>query len=439
MSKKLVGSLMKSIVADKSHLDALSNIEKKKYLQKVRLVKLIYTDGAKSNAEICRLLNISSPTSLILINELLQEGLLKKKGKGRSIGGRKPELYSLTDHSFYVLCIEIDRFKTVMAVLDNNNNNITGIRSFPLQITEDQSTVDQLHEFADSLIHCSGIDTSKLVGVGISMPGLIDKDAGQNYTYLFSEGNPKTLQKTLEEKFNKPVCIQNDVKTNALAEFRFGLAAGKKNVLVLLIDWGIGVGIIMDGKLQSGASGFAGEIGHIPFVNGGELCYCGKRGCLETVASGIALTRNAKEGIRNGETSILSSLTEEEIESIEPSTIINAANNGDQYAISILSDMGRSLGKATATLIQLFNPELIILGGKITAAKQYITIPMRHSMNTYCMTRIRERVKIKLSNLGQDAGLLGSASIVMENILENQIALASNSKPAIAVRIIETF
>lgn len=423
---------MKSIVADKNHLDALSNIEKKKYLQKVRLVKLIYTEGAKSNAEICRLLNISSPTSLILINELLCEGLIEKKGKGRSVGGRKPELYSLTDHSFYVLCIEMDRFKTEMAILDNNNNNITGIRSFPLQITEDKSAVNQLYEFAESLIQYSGIDTGKLVGIGISMPGLIDKDAGQNYTYLFSEEDTKTLQETLEEKFSKPVYIQNDVKTNALAEFRFGLASGKKDVLVLLIDWGIGVGIIMDGKLQSGASGFSGEIGHTPFASDGELCYCGKRGCLETVASGIALTKKARQGIHKGETSILTSLTEEEIERIEPKTIIDAANKGDQYAISILSDLGHNLGKATATLIQLFNPELIILGGKIADAKQYITIPMRHSINTYCMTRIREGVKIKLSNLGQDAGLLGSASIVMENILENQIVLAGSSRSAAA-------
>ena len=417
---------MKSILLEKCYLDSLTNIERKKYLQKVRLVKLLHTEGAKSNADICRALNISSPTSIILLNELLSEGLIEKKGKGKSIGGRKPELYSLHNNSFYVLCIEMDRFKTEMAILDNNNNIITGIKSFSLKLTKDKSAIKLLHEFAEQLISSSGIDTNKLVGIGLGMPGLVDSNAGRNYTYLVSSsGDSKTLQDILEEKFNKPVYVQNDVKTNTLAECRFGLALNKKDALVLLMDWGIGLGIIMDGKLQSGMSGFAGEIGHIPFVKDGELCHCGKRGCLETVASGIALARMAKEGIKSGQTSILNTLSEEEIEQIEPQIVIDAANKGDQYAINILSQVGENLGKAVATLIQLFNPELIILGGKIAEAKQYITIPMRHAINTYCMTRIREHTKIVLSTLGHSAGILGSASIVIENTFERQIELAS--------------
>src|SRR5690606_14410475 len=109
---------MDSILVDKNYLNALSNIERKKYLQKVKLLKLLYSGGSMSNADICRLLNISSPTSLILLNELLHEGLIEKKGKGKSVGGRKPELYSLKSNSFFVLCIEIERFKTEIAILD---------------------------------------------------------------------------------------------------------------------------------------------------------------------------------------------------------------------------------------------------------------------------------------------------------------------------------
>jgi len=417
---------MKAILLEKCYLDSLTNIERKKYLQKVKLVKLLHAEGSKSNADICRVLNISSPTSIILLNELLTDGIIEKKGKGKSIGGRKPELYSLQNNSFYVLCIEMDRFKTEMAILDNNNNNITGLKSFPLKLTKDKSAIKLLHEFAEQLIASSGIDTDKLVGIGLGMPGLVDSNAGKNYTYLVSSsGDSKSLRDILEEKFKKPVYVQNDVKTNALAECRFGLARNKKNALVLLMDWGIGLGIIMDGQLQSGMSGFAGEIGHIPFVKDGELCHCGKRGCLETVASGIALARMAKEGIKSGQTSLLNALSEEEIDQIEPQIVIDAANKGDQYAINILSQVGENLGKAVATLIQLFNPELIILGGKIAEAKQYITIPMRHAINTYCMTRIREHTKIVLSGLGQSAGILGSASIVIENTFERQIELAS--------------
>ena len=416
---------MKSFLADKKYLDTLSNIERKKYLQKVRLVKLLHGEGAKSNADIYRILNISSPTSLILINELLCEGVIEKKGKGRSIGGRKPELYSLKDDSFFVLCIGMQRFATEIAILDNNNNNITGTRKFALRMTRDKTAISQLYEYAESLIRISGIDTKKIVGVGISMPGLVNSQAGKNYSYLFSGDEFETLQDTLEELFQKPVYIQNDVKTNALAEFRFGLASGRKDVLVLLLDWGLGLGIIMDGKLQSGISGFAGEIGHMPFVSNGELCHCGKRGCLETVASGIALARIAKEGIQSGEISILCGLSEEEIERIEPHIIIDAANKGDQYAIHILSEIGNNLGKAVATLIQLFNPELIILGGKIAEAKHHITNPIKESINTNCSSRIRENTEIVLSNLSHDGGLQVSASLVLENIFEKQIERAS--------------
>lgn len=416
---------MKSFLVDKNYLDTLSNIERKKYLQKVRLVKLLHGEGAKSNADIYRILNISSPTSLILINELLCEGVIEKKGKGRSIGGRKPELYSLQDDSFFVLCIGMERFTTEIAILDNNNNNITGTHKFTLKITKDKSAINQLFEHAQSIIQDSGINSKKLVGVGISMPGLVDSNAGKNYTYFFSGDESKTLQDTLHELFQKPVYIQNDVKTKTLAEFRYGLAAGRKDVLMLLMDWGLGLGIIMDGKLQSGISGFAGELGHIPVVPGGELCHCGQRGCLETVASGIALARMAKQGIQSGETSILNSLSDEEIEQIEPQIVIDAANQGDQYAIKILSDIGHNLGKAVATLIQLFNPELIILGGKIAEAKQYITVPIKNSINTYCASRIREKTEIVSSNLRHDSGLQVSASIVLENIFEKQIELAS--------------
>lgn len=292
-------------------------------------------------------------------------------------------------------------------------------------MTKDKSAVSQLYDLANSVILTSGINTKKFVGVGLSMPGMINSNAGKNYTYLFSGDDSKSLQDSLEELFKKPVYIQNDVKTNALAEFRFGRASGSKDVLVLLMDWGIGLGIIMDGKLQGGISGLSGEMGHMPFVTDGELCYCGRRGCLETVASGHALARMAKQGIQSGETSMLNSLSADELEHIEPYIIIEAANKGDQYAINILSDIGQNLGKALATLIQLFNPALIILSGKLAEAKQHITTPIKHSINSYCNPRMRENTEVVLSELEIDASLQVSASIVLEIIFEKQIELAS--------------
>jgi N-acetylglucosamine repressor len=399
----------------------LNQVERKKHLQKIKIIKYLYVKGARSNADLCHRFTISAPTSVALLNELMQDGLVEKQGRGESIGGRKPDLYGLRDNSLFVLSIEVKKFYARIAIFDNNNNNITGIQTFPIQISRDTSAVQELYEHANTLILSSGIDPTKLMGVGISMPGLVSSKDGNNYTYLHTDKHSISLQQLLELKFNKPVYIQNDVKSATLAEYRFGAAQGKKDVLVLSLDWGIGVGVIMDGKLRIGASGFAGEFGHIPFVEDGLLCHCGKRGCLETVASGLALARKAKEGIQSGQHSLLNELSDQEIEKIDPQVVIDAANNGDQYAINTLSEIGINLGKGIAILIQLFNPELIIIGGKIADAKQYITTPIQHSINTYCMTQLREKTSLALSELGHQAGIMGSVATVMENIFENYI------------------
>ncbi len=417
---------MSGLITEEAYLETLNHVERKKHLQKLKIIKYLYVKGAKSNAAICERLTISAPTSIALLNELMTDGIVEKQGRGLSIGGRKPDLYGLQENSLFVLSIEMEKHKTRMAIYNNKNKNITGIRTFPLQITQDISAIEQLYTCAEEVIQAASIDKNKLIGVGISMPGLVASKEGNTYTYLLTSEAPESLEEILEKKFQKPVFIQNDVKTISLAESRFGQAHGKKDVLVVWMNWGIGLGMIMDGKLRSGTSGFAGEFGHIPVVDDGLLCQCGKRGCLETVASGMALVRLAKEGIKAGAVSILSALLKEEIEQLEPPTIIEAANRGDQFAIRILSEIGINLGKGLAILIQLFNPELIILSGTIAEAKQYITTPVQQSLNTYCMAQLREKTSIALSDLGDNAMILGSLAMVMENIFENNPGFAGN-------------
>ncbi|MNV57214.1 N-acetylglucosamine repressor [compost metagenome] len=237
-----------------------------------------------------------------------------------------------------------------------------------------------------------------------------------------------SLVEAFEKALNLPVIIQNDMAGSAIAEFRHGLAKGKKNALVLLMDWGVGLGIVMDGELRRGATGFSGEFGHIPFVENGALCYCGKHGCLETIASGNALSKTAREGLLLGKKSMLNDLSKEELERIEPEVIINAANRGDQYAIQLLSNIGANMGKGISILIQLFNPELIVLTGKIAKAKQYITLPMQQSINTYCMTQIREEMVIESSVLGENSRLLGYATDGIDRFLEAYLSKAKKLK-----------
>ena len=405
-----------------------SNVERKKYLQKIKILRSLFFEGAKTNTDICDQFQISSPTSIRLLSQLIEEGLVKKEGQGKSVGGRKPDLYRLQEDSFYVLGIQLERSKLRLAIFDNNNRVILKKENIPFQIDEKENSVEELYKEGNRLIQNSKINPDKLMGVGIGMPGLVSAEEGKNFTYFISEEEPESLQEKLSKRFKKPVYILNDAKSACLAEFRFGLAKGKKNVLVISMDWGVGLGIIIDGKMHHGTSGFAGEFGHIPLVEDGLLCHCGKRGCLETEASGLALARKVKEGLNAGESSILGLLSKKDLDKMEPENIIGAANKGDQFAINLLSEIGKNLGKGLAVLIQIFNPELIILQGKFSEARQFITIPVQQSINTYCMAQLREKTEISLSNLGEDSVLLGAVAAVMENIFKDQIAIAKKTE-----------
>jgi len=420
-----MAQVLHDFLLSKKAFNEISNVERKKHLQKLRIIRHLYLNSANTNAEICSTFNFSLPTSMALINQLIAGGIVDKQGRGESVGGRKPDLYGLKKNTFFVLSIHIERFKIKLAIVDNTHT-ILAEENIPSKISPDINIVDFLFDYANNLIEASGIDQVKLLGIGISMPGLVSSKEGKNFTYFLTGQESESLQVALKKRFNKPVYILNDAKSACLAEFRFGQAKNRMDVLVISMDWGLGLGIIMGGKMHTGTSGFAGEFGHIPLIDNGDLCHCGKRGCLETVASGIALVNRAKTGLKAGQTSVLNTMTNGDPDQLEPELIIEAANRGDQFAINVLSEIGINLGKGIAILIQIFNPELIILEGKIAEAKQFITTPIQQSINTYCMIQLKERTTISLSQLGPNSSLLGSTVAVVNNVFKSQLAQAKS-------------
>lgn len=420
-----MAQVLHNFLLSKEAFNDISNVERKKHLQKIRIIRHLYMNTANTNAEICQTFNFSLPTSMALLNQLISSDIVEKRGRGESVGGRKPDLYGLQKSTFFVLSIHIERYKIKLAIVDNTHSIIVE-ENIPSRISPNVNIVDFLFDYARNLIESSQIDTGKLLGIGISMPGLVSSKEGKNFTYFLTGQESESLQAALKKLFNKPVYILNDAKSACLAEFRFGLAKNKSDVLVISMDWGVGLGIIMDGKMHTGTSGFAGEFGHIPMIENGKLCHCGKRGCLETVASGIALVERAKDGLLEGQTSVLRKMTNNDLEKLEPELIIEAANRGDQFAINVISEIGINLGKGIAILIQIFNPELIILEGKIAEARQFITTPIQQSINTYCMIQLKERTTISLSELGPNSSLLGSTVAVVNNVFKSQLALAKS-------------
>ncbi|WP_162340006.1 ROK family protein [Cyclobacterium salsum] len=395
-------------------------VEIKNYINKLRIVKELYTLGNNTASNICQLVGISLPTVNLLLTDLLDENIVIKEGRGQSQGGRKPDLYGLAPDSFYILGMDLSRYGAKAALYNTKNEKVTKIKTVKLPLNNEATTLDSIHEFAMDVIQSSGISDEKVIAVGISMPGLVDSVAGINHTYLKS--GKKTLKEQLEAKFERKVFIENDARAKTLAEFKFGNKSTHKNVLGIFVDWGIGLGIIIDEKLYRGYSGFAGEFSHSPLFDSKEIsCSCGKRGCLESVASGGAVVRLAREAIALDKDSILARMSEGKEDNLEPSIVVEAAMAGDQRAISILSDVGLDLGRGIAILIQLINPELIILGGAIAEANQYITTPIQQALNIYSMAKLREKTSIELSRLGKEVGLRGAIAIVNEHIFEDTI------------------
>lgn len=375
-----------------------SSKERKSHALRLRILKTIFENRTITIGDIATKINLSFPTLNGIISELTQEGLIEQKEKGESIGGRKPNLYQLCNGVFNILSVEIERFTIRLIVLDNNHNIVYPSRSYPNLLSKNSADIEDLTSIIRDYIEEQSISWDKITSIGILMPGLINSSTGENRT--FYTGSEFNLQSHLEHVFNKHVFILNDVKSAALSELNYGAAQGLQNVLIIQMDWGIGLGIIINGEVYMGSEGFSGEVGHMVFVEDGQLCYCGKRGCLETVASGVALVSRAREDIAQLTPTLLS--TNYNIETLLPQDIIEAAHLGDQYAIDLIYNLGKNLGKAISYLIQLFNPQLIVMSGKFAAAGSLITLPIQQGIQTYTMNALKNNCKLQVSTLGEN-------------------------------------
>ncbi|UCS93081.1 ROK family transcriptional regulator [Echinicola marina] len=410
-----------NLINPKKSLDEKEGVvEIKNYLNKIKIIKNLYTNGSNTASEICNEVGISLPTVNSLLTDLIQSGKLVKQGRAESQGGRKPDLYRLASDSFYVLSVDISKFTVRAAIYDSSNTAVTETGTFKVTLNNDKSTFERIADFMATYMEESGIPNDKIIAIGISMPGLVDSLSGINHTYL--KFGKKTLVENFEAKFNKKVFIENDARAMTLAEFKFSQGQKYNNVLGIFVGWGIGLGIIIDGKLYRGGAGFAGEFSHSPIFESRDIsCTCGKKGCLEAVASGTAMVRMAEEAILKDSDSILSRMAKEKGESIDPSLIVEAALAGDQRAITILSDVGLDLGRGISILIQLLNPDLIIVGGSVAEAQQYLITPIQQALNIFSMAKSREKSELALYKLGKEVGLLGGVAVVIENIFEDII------------------
>jgi glucokinase-like ROK family protein len=392
----------------------------KKRYNKNRIIKLLYLHKTLTNAYLVKETGLSLPTVSSLLSELAEDDFIEIQGSGESSGGRRPNLVGLKSNAFYSIVIDIDRYYGRISLIDSNNNIIIDPIQFNLNLHDKESTADiitkQIITFLNNLKDFK-ISKKKIIGIGISLPGLTNSEKGINYNFL--NFNDTTISELLSKRTGQPVFIINDAQSRALAELHFGKAKEAKNALVIYLGTGLGTGLILEGNLYKGSNGFAGEFSHIPVVDNGILCHCGKRGCLETIASGNALKRLAIEGIENGEYSDLVNIYKNN-NNISYMDVVDSALKGDSFAIDILSKVGSELGRGIAMLVQILNPELIIFGGKMIKANHLLTIPVEHSLIKYCLNEIRESIRIDISEIGEKASFIGAVINLVDNIFQTQ-------------------
>lgn len=389
-----------------------SIIDIKKSRLKRSILSELYFSGSSTIAELSRLLNTSVPSTTVLVEELRdEEHWVIEKGIGAAKFGRKPVIYSLNPTHYWVLIVDISTHETNLMAF-NLQNEILQEKNIDLPIDRNQDYAALLREEIAGFLERFNLSPEALLTIGVSMPGLINPETGQNYTYPLGQEN-ESLKSILEQEFGVATYIINDSKATVLGEYRFGLGRGKKHVLAINIDWGVGLGIMVNGELLNGASGFAGELGHIQMDPEGDLCQCGKVGCLDSITSASTLLRRVKEGLKQGKASKLVHFKDTEI-NIE--TVVDAANEGDAFSIDLLHQIGIQLGKGLSIAVHLFNPEILIVDGVLAKAGRFFINPIEQAINKYCLADFKNDLSIRVSELGERSKLLGTLSFAMDRV-----------------------
>ncbi len=378
---------------------------------KYQIIKNVYFEKSVSCADLSDMVGKSIPVVTKVVSELLESGHIIENGYAASTGGRRPLVYSLSPNRIFIVSVAMDQLYTKITILDGHNKVILPTETVELHLMNNPDSVNALIRFINEAIVRSGVDRSRIIGVGIGMPGFVNSKRGINYSYLQSPTGV-SLRDYLESSLKLSVQLDNDSSIIALAELKFGLAKGRQDVMVINIGWGIGLGMIVNGELFRGHTGYAGEFSHIPISDSDILCDCGKRGCLETEATLRVVATKAIELIKEGKISNLQlkNSAEEMCEEV-----MDAAKRGDQIAVELFSEMGYKIGKGIAILIHINNPELIVLSGRGAGAGKMLLAPIQQALNKYCIPRLAEFTEVQVSTLAQDAYSIGVAALVMEN------------------------
>ena len=392
----------------------LKNHDAKNLQLKKKILGHCINDGNFSLADLSKEINISIPTTTRLIEELMDEGFIMDMGKQDTNGGRRPSIYGLNPSAGYFVGTDIEKSSISIAITDFKGQIVAYNADIPFMLDSSVNSFRQLCETIRQCIGKSGIDMENVLAYGVNLSGRVNNETGYCFTYFIGEDRP--IASLLEEELQAPVFVENDSRAMTYGEYICGVAHDEKDMLFLNVTWGLGMGMVIDGKLSYGKSGFSGEIGHFPLLDNDQICHCGKTGCLETGASGSAAHRILLEKLQEGRASVLSE-KHQKGEDITLNDILDAVNEEDVLAIETIEEVGTTLGRAIAGLINIFNPELVVVGGKVADAHDYLMLPLKSAVQKHSLNIINRDTTIKLSKLGEKGGPIGACMISRSKLL----------------------
>lgn len=371
--------------------------------------RTIFDRGRISRAEIARLTGLTRTTVSDQVAELMQSGLVEEVGMGESIGGKTPILLGLVEDSRYLIGLNLAHNCFTGAIV-NLRGRVCEMIEMPIRECSGEEALEAVYKILDQLFQHP---YRPLIGIGVGTPGQINTREGLVINAVNLNWVNLPLARLLEERYNLPVGVVNDSQAAALGEFFHGEDHPvDENLIVINVGRGIGAGIILNGRLFQGDGGAAGEIGHINMLGeGGQLCRCGNRGCLETVASARAVIQRARLLAALAPGSPLAG----DLEAIDLESLQRAFEAGDRVAQDAVLEAARSLGVAVGGLVGALNIQKIIMVGPMTIFGQPWVDAIRASMRNNTLPTMAKETRVQIGHVENNGILLGASALLMQN------------------------
>ncbi|WP_226670880.1 ROK family protein [Metabacillus litoralis] len=367
---------------------------------KALVLQLIIEKEPISRADIAQVSGLNKATVSSLVNELLEEELIFESGPGESSGGRRPVILHFNKACGYSVGIDIG-VNYVLCVLTDLKGNIIIEKNQVVKETPYPAIITIVQNMISSLINEMPSSKYGIVGIGIGVPGIVNKEGAVLLAPNLGWKNI-LLKNDLEDLFQVPVIIENEANAGAFGEQQFGAGQDFENIIYISAGIGIGVGIILNKELYQGKDGFSGEMGHMIIDVNGKLCNCGSKGCWEAYASENALLE------MSGDTS----------DSLE--SLIHLAENQNKNAEELFEKIGQYLGFGINNIINTFNPDQVIIGNRLALAKNWIEQPVITTIKNHTLSHHQKELQLHFSKLGKYSTALGVSAFVVESFIKGE-------------------